>query len=269
MTQQRAAGLYAEAAHQARDEMLALQQAREHVGDGSDVEPGWLELAALDSAGPPWNQLATVARELVRLESDMYQFALEVIWPDESMRGRLFQLAVYGEVLAALRDGQYVLQSRLPLTGSSSAPNHVAASWRGDDIHVWFEASGSWDYYGSGPTAYKTATAGIGGQAVPSPDCLVARVGDGGHVKAALIIECKESLNATYVARDGYLQALAYGTEFTTRTQTPTRAYTVGLDALVRFRSETDVFSGGTGLALQVGVAPAGGVASLVSDLIR
>lgn len=258
-----------EVTRQAVGQAQALRDVREVIGPGTEFPPSVWELAALDASGEPWNRLADVARHLLALENDLYAFALHVIWPDESLRGRLFQLAVYGELLGALRAANYVIEARAPLGGSAKQPNHVAVSWAGDDVELWFEASGAWDHYGGSRTAYKTASAGVGGQASLSPDCLAVRVDTAGDAQAILILECKDSADKTYVARNGYLQALAYGTEFAVAARSNTFSYTIGPGSVVAFTSQASIFGASTGLRLQVGVAPASKLAGLVTALLK
>lgn len=264
--QQDAARMLPEVVGQAAPQMEALAEIRAIIGSGTDAAPSVWQLAALQAAGDPWNRLAEVVGHLLELEDDPFDFALQVIWPDESLRGRLFHLAIYGQLLVVLRELGYAIEARVPLSGSAASPNHVAVSWRGDDVELWFEGTGAWKHYGFN-NLYKLAAAGVPRRAALSPDCLAVRVRDS-TVVGVLALECKDSASTTYVARNGYLQALAYGTEFAVGLRAPTLSFALGPSTVVQFASDTDVFDAHSGLNLRVGVGSAKDIEDMVDRLL-
>jgi hypothetical protein len=150
-----------------------------------------------------------VARELLRAQTPeaLAELALEVVAPFDDLSGRLFHLAVLGEVLHALRTCGATIVSRHPLGDASPGPAYLVTDANDRQWDLWFEAAGAWKYYDV-EESYPQAAAGVpgAGSALGTDLMLIPQ-------ESALLLECKHSWKPAVVARDGYLQALAYATE--------------------------------------------------------
>jgi hypothetical protein len=134
--------------------------------------------------------------------------ARDVVGPSPELTGRLFHLAVLGEVLHGLRTAGARVVSRHPLGDSSRGPAYRITDHEDREWDLWFEASGAWRHYDV-EEHYPKAAHGVPGAGGPlGTDLMLIRPGE-----RALLLECKHSRNPTIVARGGYLQALAYATE--------------------------------------------------------
>jgi len=205
------------------------------------------EVLAAERLGPPWNLLTPISEELLRLVGDPLRFAHDVVYPDGDLRWRLFHLGVYGEVLAEFADSGWHLEATAPLAGSSSRPAHIATRGDFEDrVHLWFEATGAWRYYG-GPDVsliYVSATqSSRSSRQSLSPDCLIVRVRPEGEVTSAAALECKYSSDPGYTVRDGYLQSLGYGFELMRLLKQDVQVFTVGPSSLVDGLSSSTVIS--------------------------
>lgn len=178
------------------------------LADLEGARPGHADLRGIRGVGPPWSDLAAVASRLLTLDADLERLAWEVVAPDPELSWRLFHLAVLGEVLHGLRTSGARVLSLAPLGGSSGGPAFSVIDSEGEEWDLWFEAAGAWGYYGQ-REPYRQLAAGVRG-AGSALGCDIMLIQPG---RRALLVECKYSANGSVVARDGYLQALAYATE--------------------------------------------------------
>lgn len=169
---------------------------------------GRADLQALRSAGRPWNGVAAIAADLMRIDHDPLSIAELALDPDPALADRLFHVAVLGALLVDLRARGWSI-AVMSLPGSPDGrPQFRTTSPLGDDWDVWFEMAGAWSFYGV-PAPYPPAAAGITGTGGPlGADIALVRPGD-----RAVVIECKYSDNPSYVGRAGYEQTLAYMAE--------------------------------------------------------
>lgn len=189
--------------------------------------PDGPDIAALRVAGRPWNSLAPVADHLHRaLSADLRDTARRHIAPDDKLDWRLFHLAVFGAVIAALRSQGMNLVNRRPLSGSTnSGPNYQAVHADGSVWDVWFEGSKVWSYYGwQSPYRQLLSQAHIGHSSPVRPDITIVRPGG-----MSIAIECKYA-ELDSVTRDGYHQALTYATELASRGTPQAAGIIVGPD---------------------------------------
>lgn len=233
----------------ATDRLQALASMADHpavVG----LEPRQLagdDLKALNASGHPWRELERAATAIIHIEDmGLDQLALELLAPDDDMRGKLFHLGVCGEVLFGLQQLGCVVESTRPIGDSRSTSKpafrttHAGASWE-----LWFESGGLWSKL-SDIQPYKAATQALLGQpnALSADLVLVDRTG-----RRALILECKDSDDATYVGRGGYHQASTYLVEAHGRLSDETVSLTVGHGGVVSGISTTPLAGGLIGLA--------------------
>ena len=219
------------------------------------------DLKALHASGHPWRELERAATAIIRIEGlGLDQLALELLAPDDEMRGKLFHLGVCGEVLYGLKQLGCVVESSRPL-GDSRAINkpafrttHAGTSWE-----LWFESGGLWSKL---PVSqpYKAATHALLGQpnALSADLVLLDRGG-----RRALILECKDSDDATYVGRGGYHQATTYLVEAHGRLSDETVSLTVGHAGVVSGISTTPLAGG------LIGLVEAGQLAEVVELFVQ
>ncbi|GAA2725750.1 hypothetical protein [Cellulomonas aerilata] len=219
-----------------------------YVGDDEAPEPAPADLAAVARAGNPWNLLAPVSSTYLRYQHHLEDLALEVIYPLESLRWRLFHIGVLGEVLGALRDEGAELRWRAPLSATGGRPQYLAHWPDGSPpLEVWFEAAGVWSRHAS-RSPYRDALRALGMQpGAIGPDILLLDVVG----RRALVLECKFG-DARYVGRNGYLQALAYASELRVDVADEIWTYVVGPDGVVTGSSDTSLH--GPHTARRVGV---------------
>jgi hypothetical protein len=138
---------------------------------------------------------------------------MRAIYPDESLRYKLFHLAVFGEVLIALRNLGATTESLRPLSGSTrSGPTYAVRDPDGRRWQLWFESGGLGAHLNR-RGIYAEATRGVRRQQRPlSADILLLREEDVQPVRA-LAFECKYYTSAEDAARDGYAQSAAYALE--------------------------------------------------------
>ena len=169
--------------------------------------PNRHDLESLRTSGTPWSNVQPVAAKLVRAETDLAWFALQLLAPDPDFRWRLYHLAVLGHVLMALRAEGATIRWQTPMGSGAAGPNFVARMVDGTTVDVWFEASGSRAHYKQGPSPYRQVMRSV----VGSESSIGADVGlfipSRGH---ALLLECKFSNYGPYIARNGYHQAAGY-----------------------------------------------------------
>lgn len=221
------------------------------------------DLDALATSGKPWIHVQPVASKLVRSETDLVWFAEQLLAPDESLRWRLFHLAVLGHLLGALRQRPARISWRAPMGAGSNGPNFVAHLADDTEVEVWFETAGAHQYY-SGSTAsmyalaarpVKASEAAIGadlGLFVPSRG-------------EALLIEVKFSWSGSYISRNGFQQAAAYAINARSRWGR-VWSYVVGPEERVVATSRVELNDGGRKDA--IGFTNVQGLSSLVADFL-
>jgi hypothetical protein len=207
------------AAHAARPEDDTQRQARERTQialgllDRTPLRgvqarmPDRADLHAVRAEGRPWRSIVPVCEQLLwRHTSRLEELALRLVAPDPHTGGRLFHLAVLGEVLHALRTNGADVTSRVALGAGNPGPHFVLADHGGRKWQLWFEAAGSWtkDF----PDPYLEAARAL----FDKPQPLGADLMLCGPNEQALLIECKYSLDRSVVAA-GYHQAVCYATE--------------------------------------------------------
>ena len=171
--------------------------------------PARSDIGAIARSGWPWTKLAPVADMIVSAQAaDLLAFARQHLLPDPSIRWRLFHLAVLGMLLKTLRERGASVTSLRPLSGASLPGPDYVVELDGRRWDLWFEAAGIWRYYGQESPYQAMARSSLGYAATPlGPDILMISPG-----QVAYAFECKYG-DPAYIARDGYLQANAYGYE--------------------------------------------------------
>jgi hypothetical protein len=167
-------------------------------------------LRLMGGEGRPWSDLEAIARRLISLEMDPRACAYELLIPDQELAWRLFHLSSMGLVLLGLQDAGYRVVSQRPIGDWVTAPAYTAAIGE-TVVEVWFEAGAFWRHKGlSSP--YLEATTSMPGRRALGADILLWS-----NAGKALVIECKYyKVDGQSAARDGYLQAAAYGSEIST-----------------------------------------------------
>ncbi len=170
--------------------------------------PTRADVAALRSQGRPWGAVAQVADYLRLLDgTGISELATKAVRPDPEFAGALFHLGVLGELLLALCELGFTIVSRRPLSGGSPGPAYLVNTPAGEVWQLWFEAA-SIHSHSRRPSPYAEARAGLVNSGPPiGADLILVLPGF-----RALVIECKYSASAAYVA-SGYHQALSYATE--------------------------------------------------------
>lgn len=182
----------------------------EPLSDVTPASPTPPDLAAVAAEGHPWRLLVPVARALQAAgdPEELARLAREVVGPSPELTGRLFHLAVLGEVLHGLRTAGAHVVSRHPLGDSSRGPAYLVTDHEDREWDLWFEAAGAWGYYDVEELYPKVAHGVPGAGGALGTDLMLIRPGE-----SALLLECKHSFRPAVVARGGYLQALAYAVE--------------------------------------------------------
>ena len=183
-----------------------LAEVLEAWPDVEPLQPDRTDLGALAGSGHPWRTVALAAERLVRASRDPEFIAFDLIAPDPDGAARLFHLGVYGLVIRALANHRFLITWRRPISGNRPGAQIEAIGPSGSRFELWFEAAAARTAYGLGPSAYQGAVAGISGAggAIGADVMLID------PSKRALLLECKYSLSATYVGRDGFHQAASY-----------------------------------------------------------
>ena len=208
------------------------------------ARPTSADLAAVAAEGRPWGQLVPVARQLLRASdlSQLADLALEVVSPYDDLSGRLFHLAVLGEMLFALRTSGAEVVSRHPLGDASRGPAYAVTDAQDRKWDLWFEAAGAWRYY-SIDEPYPRAAGGVAGAGgALGTDLMLIRPGE-----SALLLECKHSADPSVVAGAGYLQTLAYAAEAFELAPAVT-AVVVGPEGVVQQQGWTETVVGPVGI---------------------
>jgi len=194
------------------------------------VEPAKNDIAALRHEGRPWTAVAHLATRLRALDhASLGELSNIALMPDEELRWRLFHLAVLGELLALLRELGASIRWLRPLSSSSVGGPTYEIVVNGVSWDLWFEAGGSWRYYGKTAPYIEVASAVPGAGRSLGSDLMIIRPGS-----TALIIECKYSVNPSVVGRAGYEQTLSYVTEAATALAADVTGVVVGAGRTVR-----------------------------------
>lgn len=165
------------------------------------------DLESLLSSGKPWSDVEPVTAKIVRAETDLTWFAVQLLAPDPEFRWRLFHLAVLGHVLMALRAEGASIKWHAPMGNGNKGPNFVAKLLDGASVDVWFEAAAARAYYGHASSTYKEVVRPVHG----SESAIGADIGVFIPARShALLLECKFSSYGPYIARNGYHQSAGY-----------------------------------------------------------
>jgi hypothetical protein len=220
--------------------------------------PNAADLRAVESEGRIWRSVAKTCRLLSAFHNQALEaWARRIIYPDDVLSGRLFQLAVLGEVLVAARDVGAKTTSLHPIAMGIRGPNYTIVDQRGRHWDLWFEAGRAWEYYGK-TSPYVEAAIGLGSARRPiGADLLLIRPGE-----ESLVIECKYSANIYYVGPPGYQQAVAYLSEIQSRMTPLAVALAVGPDGIVTLPGDTVLKAGA------VSIVPASDVADRVIAIL-
>lgn len=208
------------------DQMSALMAAlsEEPLVSAESIRPSHTDVEALSREGWPWSVVANLSDRLREItDVSLFELAQQVVVPTPELRWRLFHLGVLGELLIAIKEAGGRIISMRPLSATAARPSYVIRDATGHTWDLWFEAAGIWNYYGV-QSPYIGVTSGVIGENRPlGADILLIRKG-----KAALIVECKYSLNPVVVARAGYYQAVCYATEIHSRLAPEVSSVVVG-----------------------------------------
>jgi hypothetical protein len=198
--------------------------------DATDgLRPSSADVRALQRSGRPWSRLAPVAEKLrTSLTLDLLTFAREQLIPDDDIRWRLFQLAVFGKLLKIMRERGAEIANLRPLSGATSSGPCYSLRLNGKEWHLWFEAAGIWDHYGY-PSPYKELVDTALGHPRASLGVDILLIAPG---EAAYAFECKYG-TVSYIANKGYIQACAYGHELRNYLTPNVTSYVVGPDPKV------------------------------------
>lgn len=218
--------------------------------------PAHAELRAIRTEGAPWRALVPVCERLLWYHrTSLDELAMELVAPDPALGGRLFHLAVLGEVLHALRSSGATVTNMAPLGAGAKGPHfqvedHDHRRWR-----LWFESAGSW--VSGPPEPYLAAAKAL----FPHPQPLGADLMLEGPDGRVLLFECKYSSNRSTVAA-GYHQAVCYAVEAFARADHVT-SVVVGPTGVVRSAEYTQVDT-----AL-IGFVSPDDIASVVESALR
>jgi len=244
-----------------RSQLNVAGELLEYIGGAGDAPPPLpADLRAIAGSGHPWSGLAAVAGVYVRYGQRLDELAYDLIYPDETLRWRLFHLGVLGQVLLALREHGAQVQWVAPLSGTSAGPQYAVLLPDGRQMDLWFEAAGIWRHYNE-PSPYRAAVAAVtaarsgGGQPIGADLLLIERG------KTGLVLECKYSAHVGEVARKGYLQAVAYASELRSSLATHSWGYVVGPDTVVPGSSRTIAYA--EQLSGEIGVVGPAGISEL------
>jgi len=190
-----------------RNQLRAAERAREDsaLSGVHPKAPSRSDLDSLRRAGPPWSYVASLAMLFLRAEKAEDEFLLRLLLPDPQLAGRLFQLAVAGEVLIGAESANRPLLSTRPLSIPGHGPQYVR---HGDErMELWIEGGGIWDWKNAG-APFKKALRGVSGagRRPLSTDLLLVQD------DRALVLECKYSADPSVISQ-GYSQVVGYSAE--------------------------------------------------------
>ncbi|RDV46347.1 hypothetical protein DOE76_04210 [Leifsonia sp. ku-ls] len=210
------------------------------------------DLESLRTSGKPWSDVQPVTEKIVRSETDLAWFALQLLAPDPEFRWRLYHLAVLGHVLMALRAEGATIRWQTPMGSGASGPNFVARMLDGTAVDVWFEASGSRKHYKQGESTYRRVMRSVLGSESSIGADLGLFIPSRGH---ALLLECKFSSYGPYIARNGYHQAAGYALNEHDRWER-IWSYVIGPREKIAAPSHVDAAGGVGDVALGVTAVP-------------
>jgi hypothetical protein len=220
------------------------------------------DLESLRTSGRPWSEVDPVAAKIVRSETDLNWFALQLLAPDPDFKWRLYHLAVLGHTLMALRAEGALIRWRTPMGAGASGPNFVAAMPDGTKVDIWFEAAGAREHYGFGPSVYRQVVRPVrGSDSAIGPD-VALYIPDRGH---ALILECKFSWSGSYVGRNGYHQAAGYALNEHDAWDR-LWSYVIGPEEKIAGQSRVDI--PGHTSSIRLGVTAVPWVSALISEFL-
>ncbi len=197
------------------------------------------ELHALRAGGYPWRALGNLSDVIEGYEAQgLGTLALELLVPDSGLSGKLFHLGICGEVVFALQELGSVVDSVRPIGhGRSSIRPAFRAPLGGVVWEIWFESAAIWKASGL-QQPYLQATGALlrNPRSLSADVPLIDRAG-----RRALLLECKDSFDPTYVGRSGYHQATTYLIECHGRLSDETAALTAGHSGAVTGLSGTEL----------------------------
>lgn len=220
------------------------------------------DLESLRSSGKPWSDVEPVTSKIVRSETDLLWFAMQLLAPDPDFRWRLFHLSVLGHTLLALRAQGASIKWLAPMGAGGSGPNFVASFPDGTTVDVWFEASGAHAYYGAGTSPYRATVRPVKGTDAAIGADLGLFIPRRQH---ALLFECKYSSSGPYIGRNGFHQAAGYALN-EQALWTRLWSYVVGPEEKVEGGSRVSI--PGTDSHIALGVTAVPGVPSLIADFL-
>lgn len=237
---------------------VALQLLEVAPVEGAEaIRPTRADLASVGAEGRPWLLFSPVVEVLRRLnEESILELAGRLVVPDKDLSGHLFHLAVFGELLRAIRNAGAEITPIRPLSAAvSGGPAYRVRDQENRNWDLWFEAAGVWSFYGV-TSPYALVTAGVpgSGSTVGADIALVRRP------EQALIIECKSSAHPSRVARDGYHQIMAYAAE-AERLVSAVTAVVVGSSDIVKSSGFVELSVG------RIGVVPPECLAAALEEL--
>jgi len=197
-------------AHRVFPSIDAMCRAVADLENPTPICPDRADLYSLRSSGKPWPLVARIADVVASVDRDPEFLAYEFLYPEPELGYRLFHLNVFGEILRAIRQAGFRRTWLSPVGGTRSGPRLRCVDPVGISWDLWFEASAARRYYGLHAGPYSDATNSIEGSGGPI-GADVALVSCNHH--AALLLECKWSDKPTYVARDGFHQAVSYAVD--------------------------------------------------------
>lgn len=232
--------------------------AHEPLATVHPAAPARSDLVALKREGAPWGAVAEVAKLLHDAEASSDFLVHQLLMPDDDIRWRLFHLGTFGVLLATLRAEGCQVVSKRPISASSGAPNYVVRTPAGEDYQLWFEASGVWAELDMVSPFVEATSSVRRATRTNGADILMLSPG-----RKALVVECKYSWNADFVARNGYYQAVAYGAEARSRFATEVISAAVGPDGVVNGTSSASLHFG------RVVTTSPSGLPAIVRELLQ
>lgn len=233
------AGLAAPALRQSQSaQAAALATAVSELGGVAPIRPDRTDLLSLRASGAPWPVVTRIASAIHRCNTNPSHLAYELLAPDPLMQSRLFHLCVFGELLRTLRLRQMRISWRSPIGGMRPGPRAVARDESGTTWDIWFEAAGARSHYLLPRAAYSDAVSGISGAGFP----IGVDVALVSPTRAALLLECKWSSNISYVARDGFHQAVSYAFDARHGMAEQVWSFIVGPEEIVPTTSVSEAF---------------------------
>lgn len=228
------------------DSLAAAAAAAALLDDTSPRRPDRSDLLSLQTSGRPWPLVASLAALVLRSESDWEFLAFELLEPDPEAAHRLFHLSTFGQVVQTLRTAGFRMSWLAPVGGSRPGPRLVAVSPDGSALDLWFEAAGARAYYGLPKAVYSEVVKSVSGAGGPiGSDVALIEPG-----QRALLLECKWSDDVSYVARDGYHQAVSYALDARSDMARTVWSFVVGPVEVVPTSNTSDTWAGNWGITV-------------------